>query len=504
MDQRRLPLALGLLLPWLCGGSALAQPIQNIALRNSFDPLGAGARGLGMGGAFIAVADDGTAASFNPAGLAQLRRTEIALVGFTETLTSTVSRPGPGAVTSEISHRRPDFFGVAVPFEAGGHSMTLQLSYQRAVDLFGAGSASVIETSALDEVHPGLPGLEAEFVERVATEQAGAFETLSLSAGYQLTSRLALGTSLNYWFGDWTVAGSNEVTLIGALPTEAGGIVEGKVFGLDFRQEQSMRAASLNFGFLLKYPRLSIGGVARLPFSGNYNLSEQVTTEFLIPDDAGNTTRTVEDFTVKSQLRWPRRHGIGVAARPLKGLTLAADYSRSQWTRTVITDVPGGALLRDPDPSDGNGATIATFTNLNFFDLEPASQTETRDTSEWRGGAEYLVVTRKVVVPLRAGIFRDRSPITDLGSDQGRLIKGFTLGSGLNFKHLVFDVTFERRENEGEVGLRLDEQGEPTGEATRERVVENRVVASLIYRYGGDDDPIKRALRYIFVGPRDE
>ena len=43
-----------------------AQAVQNIVLRNSFSPLGAGARGVGMGGAFIAVADDGTAATFNP------------------------------------------------------------------------------------------------------------------------------------------------------------------------------------------------------------------------------------------------------------------------------------------------------------------------------------------------------------------------------------------------------------------------------------------------------
>jgi hypothetical protein len=54
---------------------ALAQAVQNVVLRNSFNPVGAGARGLGMGGAFTAVADDGSAASFNPAGLSQLRRT---------------------------------------------------------------------------------------------------------------------------------------------------------------------------------------------------------------------------------------------------------------------------------------------------------------------------------------------------------------------------------------------------------------------------------------------
>ena len=48
-----------------------------------------------MGGAFIAVADDGTAVGFNPAGLAQLRRTELAVVGFNNKLASTVSFPVP-------------------------------------------------------------------------------------------------------------------------------------------------------------------------------------------------------------------------------------------------------------------------------------------------------------------------------------------------------------------------------------------------------------------------
>lgn len=481
-------------------GVAAAQPIQNIALRNSFDPLGAGARGLGMGGAFIAVADDGTAASFNPAGLAQLRLTEIALVGFTETLTS---RVGNRAEPTRITHRRPDFAGIAVPFGTGGRHLTVQVSYQRAVDLVGEGAASVIERSPLEDVHPRLPGIEAEFVERVATAQTGSFRTLSLSAGYEMTSRLSIGASANYWLGDWGVRGSNEVVLLHPLPVAGGRSAEGKVFGLEFDQEHSMRAFSLDLGFLLRYPRVSVGGVARLPFSASYSLSESEVTDVLLPDASGRPARTLDDFTVRSQLRWPRRQGIGVAVRPFRGLTLVADYLRSQWSRTVVTDVPGGALLTDPNPTDGNGVPIPTFTNLNFFDLEPASQTETRDTSYWRAGAEYLVVRKKVVVPLRAGVFRDRSPITDLGSDRGRRIGGFTIGSGINLRRLVLDVTFERRGNEGEVGLRLDGQGAPAGEFTRERVRENRVVASLIYRVSSGHDPVRRLLRFLFVGPRD-
>lgn len=40
----------------------------------AFSRMGLGARALGMGGAFVAVADDGFASSFNPAGIVQLKR----------------------------------------------------------------------------------------------------------------------------------------------------------------------------------------------------------------------------------------------------------------------------------------------------------------------------------------------------------------------------------------------------------------------------------------------
>src|SRR5262245_55053965 len=51
---------------------------------------GSGARAFGMGGAFLARADDATAASWNPAGLSYLRLPELSLVwGGINTLAST-------------------------------------------------------------------------------------------------------------------------------------------------------------------------------------------------------------------------------------------------------------------------------------------------------------------------------------------------------------------------------------------------------------------------------
>ena len=69
-------LALALLLASL-GAPAPAQPLTSL----EFSFSNPGARSLGFGGAFVALADDATAAFANPAGLVQLSRPEISLEG---------------------------------------------------------------------------------------------------------------------------------------------------------------------------------------------------------------------------------------------------------------------------------------------------------------------------------------------------------------------------------------------------------------------------------------
>ena len=58
-----------------------AEPSMRMEIPSSPNPVGSGARALGMGGAFIAIADDATAASWNPGGLIQLETPEVSAVG---------------------------------------------------------------------------------------------------------------------------------------------------------------------------------------------------------------------------------------------------------------------------------------------------------------------------------------------------------------------------------------------------------------------------------------
>lgn len=504
--------ALGL----LAGGStAWAQvPIQSVLLRNSFNPFGAGARGLGMGGAFIAVADDGTASSFNPAGLAQLRSSELVVVGFYDDMRSDITQAGVqgagrgNAARRETSqHQSLDFVGLAVPFEAGGRNLTVQLSYQRAVDLFGEGQtdsvfferADKIVTDPLQLAALGLRSNQWLSVgSAVVPRQRGAFHLASAAVAYQVTSRLSLGAALNYWVGEWKSEGSvgSSIEIPGPAPQKIG------AFNQTFSQDQSLRGFNVNAGFLLKYSRVSLGGVVRMPFTGDYRLDETGHREdYLLGKQVASTPT---DARMTSSLDWPLSAGLGLAVRPFRGLTLSAEASVFKWSRTFVEDVPDGALLT-PGALEGEETEL---TDRSFFDMFPAALTTAADTWQWRAGGEYLVSLPKVVVPLRAGLFRDRSPVVAIGSDTGREIEGWTVGTGLNFSRLVLDVAFERREASGLVGFRsrpgmeegtLDFSGSPT-----EEVRDDRIVASVIYRPGGDKDPLKRAFKFLFVGASDE
>ena len=129
-----LPGAILLVLAQLFSPASAQSP--EISITSSPNPVGSGARALGMGGAFIAVADDATAASWNPGGLIQLERPEFAVVG-------------EGVYRSESNHfaKRPvasgeqtvssaglNYLSAAYPFTLVNHNMIVSLNYQHLYD----------------------------------------------------------------------------------------------------------------------------------------------------------------------------------------------------------------------------------------------------------------------------------------------------------------------------------------------------------------------------------
>ena len=94
--------------------------------RTAFTVQGDGARAIGTGGAFIAIADDSTAVSYNPAGLAQLLRPEGSLVfqGLSrdQTFTGATGLVGTSPTTFEDTrnsdhYARPSFASFTIPWK---------------------------------------------------------------------------------------------------------------------------------------------------------------------------------------------------------------------------------------------------------------------------------------------------------------------------------------------------------------------------------------------------
>lgn len=87
-DRREAGLALVGLAWMVLAAPAVAQSNDEIQTGTQFNFLTPGARSLGLGGAFLGLADDATAAYSNPAGLTQLTAHEVSLEGRSWTYTS--------------------------------------------------------------------------------------------------------------------------------------------------------------------------------------------------------------------------------------------------------------------------------------------------------------------------------------------------------------------------------------------------------------------------------
>lgn len=99
-------------------------------------PSGSGARALGLAGAFTAVADDATAASWNPAGLLQLETPEASFM-LRASRETQEHRSGDAGVTvgdDEFENYTLNYLSAAYPFRLGDRNLVVSLNYQEAYD----------------------------------------------------------------------------------------------------------------------------------------------------------------------------------------------------------------------------------------------------------------------------------------------------------------------------------------------------------------------------------
>lgn len=407
---------------------------------------GSGARAFGMGGAFLARADDATAASWNPAGLSYLRTPEFSFVlldadfegrkldqGVQDPRPPTeIARPFQRSTRDDRSSRFPDFMAFTFPWEAGQYGGAVQVSYQRLIPF--ASSRTITDTTTFLDTNQVL-------VDARSVESSGGFDVLALGTGVRLSRKLRLGTTLNRWFNGY------EQTRL-----------RPDIF-VPSRQESELRLEgwSVHVGAIVSpWENLNLGVVFKTGFTANAVLERVRYDQF----DDGENTR----FNIYSRddvrLTLPGALGLGASWRPRSNITLSADYTRTNWSTgeirsffTLARAASFGNPVDSPQPDPpASGDFCGVYGPNDQAPLPgvsvcppvlpyPTLGAEQKDTEQVRAGVEYVVIKSRLKVPLRAGFFRDSQFFPSLGGD-APIFDGFTVGTGLILNNVLFDVAY--------------------------------------------------------------
>lgn len=384
-----------LFLVGLAAPSALAQPAKIGSFpRLAFNFAPPGARSLAMGGTFIGVADDATAAGSNPAGLIILTKPEFS-AHFRTTKFGEVAEETPTGFrgTGGESSTRPSFASVVYPTKKASFSFLYNQTANFKTsnfheDLNRSGGFYLYNTVTYNEVK-----LRANDVALAGAVKVGRRLAVGISGGVRRVS-LSLYGSEDYSDSDgdsysdsvFTEDASDQKFYfnVGILANPNGKLSGGLVFKKGGEFEFEYFAGSDNRG-----PTFGILGV----------LEAQGTAKLNVPDS----------------------FGLGLSYRPGSQWLISADAVRVKYSQLGGTNfrLSPFAQLALADPQRFSGITV---TRPDAFE----------DVTQLHMGAEYTFV-RQTPISVRAGFYNepdyDGDPDTESGANY------VTFGGGVVLKN---------------------------------------------------------------------
>jgi long-subunit fatty acid transport protein len=404
----------------VCGvsGVAFAQEAPP-ALEFSFS--NPGARSTAVGGAFVALADDATAAFANPAGLVQLLRPEVSL---------------------ELRRRK-----YSTPYTEGGRALGEPTGW--GIDTVtgvrtGVSNETTSGLSFLSFVYPGNKWSLALFRHqladfRVTTEINGLFgdaeeggtrryeDQLStteldvvgtgLSGAYQISDRLSLGFGLSYFSG--TVQNQSATYAVDVFPDtfwdRNSFLPHRNWVNSSFVVDDS--DVGFNVGLLWKFAESwRLGAVYREGPSFDYELYNIAGPLNPAPEES-----ILESVTDRS-ISFPDVWGLGLAYRSPDGsLTVGFEWDRVEYS--II-----GETLDSP--------------------LVDTSMAAIDDANELHLGVEYVFLETSPLIAIRGGIWHDPDhrfryigddPFSQAIYQQGEDTLHVTMGIGIAIKSFQID-----------------------------------------------------------------
>ncbi len=387
---------------------------EQVGLASAPLPVGSGARAQGMGGAFIAVADDATAASWNPAGLIQLERPEVSLVGaYVDRKEDFSSDTSPEINnTGKVSYSDINYASATLPFH-WYKNLVVSANYQRLYDF---------KREFQYQRNLTAPGVDLN--QQIRYDQDGSVSAIGIAGAVEITPTVSLGVTVNVWTDQmgydngWT-ENYSEV----AVGSQSGVPVTINTTIQD-RYEQ-FRGINFNLGLLWDTGKWgTFGAVVKTPFTATiqHQFRFDQTTSFGPPV---NSDTIIGPITIEEEveLDMPLSYGLGWSRRFQDTFTLGIDIYRTEWGDYSLTNGKGEEF----SPIDGR----------------PKGQSDVDATTHVRIGAEYLflIPQRQMAVPMRAGIFYDPEPSEGSPND----VFGFALGTGLTFQRCSLDLAYQLR-----------------------------------------------------------
>jgi long-subunit fatty acid transport protein len=352
---------------------------------NQYNITGAGARAAGMGGAFIGVADDATAIVWNPAGLTQLERMEVSVVGRYAFETADYSdKNNPSNNQSEKqTHPVFNFGSFAVPFSIGQVKGVFAAAYQRQLDFYFKQNASGTET-----------------------EETGGADAVSPGVAVGIGSIFSVGFAANIWFGN------DSYKATAATDTTS---YDGTATGVNY-----LVGVLVDLNGLRKPIPIKIGACVRTPFDLNFDYG----LEFRPP--LFNQYPKL-DASITRQM--PLMIGVGASARPWENLTLSVDYEmRKYGDRKSITSIKSPVISDTSDMSASKSDINQIRAGIEYLVVT-------------RSGVFPLRAGYQTVPTLLANYVYDKASSGYKTGDQVSG-NGFSLGTGFISNSFALDLTY--------------------------------------------------------------
>ncbi len=263
---------------------------------------GAGARAEGLGGAFIGLADDATAISWNPSGLGQLERVEFSAVG--RWMGEEYKFNNPVHPTSNYtitqSHFAYNFASIAFPLHAGNVNIVPAVAFQKQLDNYS-------------EYDTGTESYES----------SGGANTITPGIGLKLHPMIYVGGAVNIWLGNFANSDLDKSTLYGSSN-------DGSFSGLNFTA-----GLLVDFEGMKKPIPIKLGATLRTPFDLKYDGSYQWK----------QGTNVYKKGVFVNTVQSPLMFGFGASGRIGENLTLSVDYETRLYSDRQIFRTTDGAAI---------------------------------------------------------------------------------------------------------------------------------------------------------------